>query len=294
MLLFGKVNENMKKVDLVIPYVNNQDKVWQKAFVDYCNYHGCKNRISQMHTDRYEDIGLINYQLKLVNKNMPFVNRIFLLLMNREQAPKNLPSNVVVVYHAQFIPSKYLPTFNSTTIEMFLWNIPNLSEYFIYANDDMLPFKELKIDDFFTKDNRIKIEWWDEDIRQLGTTFRKQCLNSYQFLSLRTNHKIVPFKYLRPAHSMTPMIKSHCEQAYKLLEDLITKFIRAFRTEFQFNQYIYPIFEKFIYGTCDSDIDFLYTQLQEEIDLDHQIVCINFVPKKKEKELIERLEKACE
>ena len=87
------------------------------------------------------------------------------------------------------------------------------------------------------------------------------------------------------------MIKSHCKQAYNLLEDLITKHIRAFRTEYQYNQYIYPIFEKCIYGTCDSEIDFLYTQLKDNIDLDHDIVCLNIIPHSKEKELIQELEK---
>lgn len=284
-----------RKIDLVIPYVDNTDEVWQKAFIDYCICNRLQSKLADLHTDRYEDIGLINYQLKLINKYMPFVDRIFLLLMNREQAPKNLPSNVKIIYHAQFIPQKYLPTFNSTTIEMFLWNIKDLGEYFIYANDDMLPFKPLTQDNFFTEDGHIKIEWWNEDFRELGTIFRKQCLNSYQYVAYRLNKKFESYKYIRPAHSMTPMIKSHCEQAYRLLEDYINKHIRAFRTQYQVNQYIYPIFEKFIYGTCDCDIDFVYTQCKEKIDLDHQIVCINIVPKSKEKELIEKLEKSiCE
>lgn len=283
----------MEKIDLVIPYVDNKDKVWQKIFVDYCIRNNLREKIVDMRTDRYEDIGLINYQLKLINKYMPWVNKIYLLLMNKEQAPKDLPSNVQIVYHGAFIPQKFLPTFNSTTIEMFLWNIKDLSEHFIYANDDMLPFKNLKPSDFFTEDNKIKIEWWNEDIRELRTVFRYQCYNSYKHLAIRLKKITQEYKYIRPAHSMTPMIKSHCKQAYNLLEDLITKHIRAFRTQYQYNQYIYPLFEKFVYGTCDSNIDFLYTQFKEDIDLDHDIVCLNVIPQKKEKDIIERLTELC-
>ena len=224
---------------------------------------------------------------------MPWVNKIYLLLMNREQAPKDLPSNVEIVYHARFIPQRFLPTFNSTTIEMFLWNIPNLSEYFIYANDDMLPFKDLKPSDFFTEEGKIKIEWWNEDITGIQNVFRYQCYNSYKHTAIRLGKQTEKLKYKRPAHSFTPMIKSHCKQAYNLLSDLINKHIRAFRTEYQYNQYIYPIFEYFVYGTCKSDIDFSYTQLENEIDFKHQIVCINYVPKKKEIEVIKRLEEEC-
>ena len=284
-----------QKCDMVIPYVDNTDKVWKKIYFDYCKTYGLHKQIADLHSDRYEDIGLINFQLKLINKHMPWINTIYLLLMNREQAPKNLPSNVKIVYHAKFIPQKYLPTFNSTTIEMFLWNIPELSEHFIYANDDMLPFRDLKYSDFFSEDNKIKIEWWEEDIRQLYNCFRKQCYNSYHHTAIRIGKKPASqFKYLRPAHSFTPMIKSHCKRAYDLLSDIINKHIRAFRTEYQYNQYIYPIFEKFVYGTEKSEIDFLYTQLENGIDLNHDIVCLNVIPNRYAKELLERLKKACE
>ena len=286
-----EINGKEEQISLVIPYVNNTDTVWLKAYNDYCRKFNLIEKIIDIKTDRYEDIGLINFQLKLINKHMPWVNKIYLLLMNREQAPKDLPPNVEIIYHARFIPQKYLPTFNSTTIEMFLWNIPNLSEYFIYANDDMLPFKDLKPSDFFTEDGKIKIEWWNEDIRECRNVFRYQCVNSYKNMAVRLKKHTEDYKYIRPAHSFTPMIKSHCQTAYRVLEDLITRHIRAFRTEYQYNQYIYPIFEKFVYGTCDSKIDFLYTQLKDDIDLDHDIVCINIVPKNKEKELLKELER---
>ena len=281
----------MEKIDIVIPYVDNNDDLWKKIFIDYCVKNNLKEKIVDMKTDRYEDIGLINYQLKLINKHCKWVNKIFLLLMNREQAPKDLPSNVKIVYHGAFIPQQYLPTFNSTTIEMFLWNIKDLGEYFIYANDDMLPFKELKPSDFFSEDGHIKIDWWNEDLRQLSNVFRQQSYNSYVYVAHRLHKPFETFVYKRPAHSFTPMIKSHCKQAFDLLEDLIRQHIRAFRTRFQFNQYIYPSFEKFVYGTCKSNIDFLYTQLENGIDLDHDIVCLNVIPKKYEKELIQELEK---
>ena len=276
-------------IDLVIPYVDNRDKVWLKIYNDYCIQHNLREKIIDIKTDRYEDIGLINYQLKLINKHCKWINKIYLLLMNREQAPKDLPSNVEIVYHGAFIPQKFLPTFNSTTIEMFLWNIKGLSEQFIYANDDMLPFHDLELSDFFDESGRIKIEWWNEDIREIKNMFRYQCLNSYKHMAYRLGKKTEDYKYMRPAHSWTPMIKSHCFQAYHLLEDLITRHIRAFRTQYQYNQYIYPIFEHFVYGTCESEVDFLYTQLQEDIDLDHDIVCLNIVPKEKEKELLRKL-----
>jgi len=281
----------METIDLVLPYVDNTDQLWLKIYNEYCIKNNLKEKIIDIHTDRYEDIGLINYQLKLINKHLPWVNKIYLLLMTDTQKPKDLPSNVVCVYHGAFIPQTYLPTFNSTTIEMFLWNIKGLSEHFIYANDDMLPFKDLQPSDFFTENGKIKIEWWNEDIREVNNVFRQQCYNSYKHIAYRLGKKTEPYKFIRPAHSFTPMIKSHCKQAFDLISDMIKRHIRAFRTEYQYNQYIYPIYEHFVYGSFNTFIDFLYTQLQEGIDLDHQIVCLNIVPKKYEKQLLEELEK---
>jgi len=65
-----------------------------------------------------------------------------------------------------------------------------------------------------------------------------------------------------------------------LIKDLIIPHIRVFRTEYQHNQYIYPLYEYYKYGTLDSDIDFLYTELNEDFDLNHQIVCVNCENKK--------------
>ena len=281
-----------QSIDMVIPFVDNTDILWRRIYNEYCVRYKLQSKLLDINTERYSDnLRLIDYQLKLINKHMPWVRKIFLLLMNREQAPKNLPSNVEIVYHASFIPQKYLPTFNSTTIEMFLWNIKDLGEYFIYANDDMLPFKDLQPSDFFSEDGKIKIEWWQENIKELDNVFRCQCHNSYRHMHLRLQKPCDKFVYYRPAHSFTPMIKSHCKQAYDTLGDVINKHIRAFRTEYQYNQYIYPIFEKIIYGTCDSNIDFLYTQLKEDIDLDHDIVCLNVIPPKMVYELKQRLDK---
>ena len=141
------------ETDIVVAYVDNTDKVWLKTYIEYCERTNNRIKIGNLHSSRYEDIGLINYQLKLIEKNMPWIKNIFLLVSNKEQIPQGISDKVKPILHEQFIPLKFLPTFNSTTIEMFLWNIPNLSEHFIYANDDMLPTKPMLETDFFENGN---------------------------------------------------------------------------------------------------------------------------------------------
>ena len=43
--------------------------------------------------------------------------------------------------HREIIEQEYLPTFNSHVIEANLHKIPNLSEHFIYFNDDVFVAK---------------------------------------------------------------------------------------------------------------------------------------------------------
>ena len=283
-----------KNIDIVISFVDNQDLVWRKTFVNYCSKNHLQEKIVEMLGNRYGGINFINYQLKLVNKNMPWINTIYLLLSNKEQAPKDLPSNVKVVLHQEFIPFAFLPTFNSTTIEMFLWNIKGLSEHFIYANDDMLPIGRLKPSDFF-QDDKIKIRWNKQEFNLNMSVFAYQCRNNCISLSKKIKTDIPKDTIVKPLHSFTPMIKSHCVEAYKTLKEFILPHIRAFRTIYQHNQYIYPLYEHYKYGTYDSDIDFLYTELDSDFTFEHQIMCVN-CEKKNEyvNKFLEGIKKLCE
>ena len=277
------------KIDLVIPYVNVNDQVWRKTFMDFCKKHNNTN-VATMGGKRYEDDGLITYQLKLAHKNMSFIRDIYLLVSNIEQVPAGIDESIKIVLHKDFIPREYLPTFNSTTIEMFLWNIKELGEYFIYANDDMLPCKALSETDFY-KNGSIKMNFILNNIRECKSEFRFQCKNSYQHICNALNLKYPQDMYIRPEHTMTPMIKSHCKEVFDLLENVIKRHIWAFRTMYQHNQYIYPNYEKLKYRAYESNIDFLYTELTNGIDLKHQIVCINKYDMKLKPQLIEELEK---
>lgn len=287
--------KNTQPIDLVIPYVNNNDLVWRKNYVDFCSKNRLQEKIVEMLGTRFGGLTFIYDQLKLANKNMPWINKIYLLLSNKEQVIHSLlPQNVVCVYHNEFIPGQFLPTFNSTTIEMFLWNIKGLSEKFIYANDDMLPTGPLKQSDFFCGD-KIKIGWREDDFFARCNVYGYQCHNCCVALSSRLRVNYPKDKILKPLHSFTPMIRSHCKDAFFLIKDFIVPHIRAFRTIYQYNQYIYPLYEHWKYGTLPSKVDFLYTELDKDFDLNHQIVCVNMEKENQYvKKFKEEIKKLCE
>ena len=287
--------EKETKIDIVIPYVNNQDQKWRKTYLDYAQKHGYYGKMASMGGARYtNEIDLIYYQLQLVNKNMPFINKIFLLLSNIEQIKKELlPNNVEIVLHEQFIPYKYLPTFNSCTIEMFLWNIKGLSEKFIYANDDMLPIKPLKASDFFYY-NKIKMNYKSDTLLPTSTQFKKQCYNSYNVIKDIYHEKDNDKEFYYPEHTMTPMFLSDCKECFELIKDKVLPQIRAFRNDYQHNQYIYPLYECFYKGHNKSNIEFYYTHLEEDSEYllkmleNAQIICVNYVKDLKNANILER------
>lgn len=275
-------------IDFVVPFVNNKDIVWRNEYINFCKKNNLNQKIVELLGSRYGGLTFIYYQLQLINKNMPWINKIFLILSNKEQVIHSLlPKNVVVVYHNEFIPNKYLPTFNSTTIEMFLWNIKDLSEHFIYANDDMLPVRPLKPSDFF-RGQKIKINWRERDLMVNNDIFGNQCYNNCVALAKELKIDLQKNYIILPIHSFTPMIKSHCVCAFELIKNYILPHIRAFRTEYQYNQYIYPLYERFKYGTLDTKLDFLYTELREDFDFNHDIICVN---EEKKKEYVDKFVK---
>ncbi len=273
-------------IDLVVPFVDNLDPVWQQVFKDYCIKTQDYAHLEQLHGARFDDFGMFKYCLAGIKKFMPWLRNIYLIVSNPEQVPDYIDKEKTkIVLHKDIIPEEYLPTFNSTTIEMFIHNIPGLSEHFIYTNDDMYPVAPLAKEDFFTDDGKIKLDFTRRDIRHNSKQFRKVCLNNHQHVTeaLGINHD--EFTYFKPSHSMTPMIVSHCKKCLELLGNRIYDNISAFRTEFQHNQYIFPIYEYFTRNMVNPAPKFLYISLKRDPNMiadailsgNYQIICINDV-----------------
>ena len=81
---------------------------------------------------RYRSWDNLQYIFRGIDLFMPYVRKIFLIVSNIEQVPSWLNTEKVnIVLHKDFIPDTLLPTFNSTTIEMFLPNINVFLPHFL-------------------------------------------------------------------------------------------------------------------------------------------------------------------
>lgn len=138
-------------VDIVYTWVNKN----QQWFEEYqcCSSKIDENQIGQYGNDeaRFADHDELFYSLKSVEKHLPWVRKIFVVTNNLLDLPNYLLLNdkVIVVEHRQIIDIEYLPTFNSHVIEAHLHKIEDLSENFIYFNDDVFVARALAKEHFF-------------------------------------------------------------------------------------------------------------------------------------------------
>ncbi len=222
-------------IDYVVPMVFNDDIAWRRDFL----ITGMS--FMEGHT-RWRSWGTERLLIQLVRKNMPWVRNIYILLA-RESQKKDwmIEEGIKVVYHREFIPEEFRPTFNSCTIEMFLHKIPGLSEYFIYGNDDMYPLLPLREEDFFEGDKPC-IHMDSMDFPEDKNIFHKSCMNGQRFIE-RLLGKNPSSIWYKNGHSIAPIRKSTCESVWRLGSNEIKASITPFRTDKNFSQYIYSWWE---------------------------------------------------
>lgn len=133
------------KIDVVITWVDGDDPEWQKEKSKYQ-----KPDDSDTRNRRFRDMGLLKYWFRGIEKNAPWVNKIFFVTCGHLPSWLNVENpKLQIVRHSEFIPQEYLPTFSSRPIELNLHRIKGLSEHFVYFNDDMYMIGPTKEKDFF-------------------------------------------------------------------------------------------------------------------------------------------------
>lgn len=243
------------KIDYVFPFVNNTDPQWINEYNKYSD-----NSIGTAKC-RFRDFGTLKSVFRGISENLPWINNVYLLVSSKSQIPEWLNTDTVkVITHDQFIPKKYLPTFNSSTIELFLHNIPGLEEHFIYGNDDTYIYKPLGPEAFFDKNGNPIIEY--ENFKQPEGSFHKIVKRSYdnaQELYDKEQGRVTELEkylaapnipidrhFLYPAHFQIGLLKSTAKRLVDFLYNSgrIDIYATKFRNiERNVNQYMYSDYQ---------------------------------------------------
>ena len=206
-------------MDIVIAYVDGQDPIWQKDYEKYMN--------APVLAKRFRDWGTLPYLFRGIQYRMPFIENVFLVVSHESQVPSWVDrDNVKVVLHKDFIPQEYLPTFNSTTISLFMHRIPGLGEEYLYFNDDIFPVGECKPQDYF-RDGKVSIGISTHLF--VSSMYKHHVKRSNQLARKALGKFKTPF-FIRPQHSCIPILRSECEKVFHEQEDEIRKSVSRIRS----------------------------------------------------------------
>lgn len=215
------------------------DPKWQAKFARYSNNkENSKNGVSKA---RFRDNGFLKYWFRGVEKFAPWVRKIHFITDG--QKPEWLDENnpkINLVNHEDFIPSEFLPTYNSVVIERYLYKIPGLSEHFVYFNDDFYIIDHIGEERFFQNGlpcdiavfdynpswsqwyhrikNNIRIINRHFDKKEVMALYHDKWFDESYGMKARWNYILKPydkFITLRTPHNAQPYLKSTFEEVWE-------------------------------------------------------------------------------
>lgn len=267
----------VRTIDYVVPMVFHDDPLWQQDYKKVRIYDE-KNLFDFV---RFRSWGTEHLLVRCVKRFMPFVRNIYVILARESQRKAWMDDDGVrIVYHRDFIPERFLPTFNSATIEMFLHRIPGISDRFIYGNDDMFPVSELNETDFFDGDVPC-LHHEEKAFPENPNIFHNACRNSANFAA-REFGKRYDRTFLKGGHSMTPMLRKTWEYLWWTGGDDIMRSISAFRESRNFYQWIAPFWHHHAGNYVDRVPERVYVSTRDSVEKVGKgilgcsgIVCVN-------------------
>ena len=255
-------------IDAVLPWVDGDDPVLAAKRARYAG-RGVLTNNEIGGPARYTSLGEIRWTVASMLRFAPFLRKIFIVTdgqdpdlggMLREHFPDRV-DDVVVVDHSVIYRGweDYLPSFNSNSIDTLIWNIPDLSEHYLYTNDDVMLVRPTTVEDFF-RDGKV-VCYAHRYPAALVRLFRflrpahlgyKQCMLRAVELMGGADHIL----YL--GHTPCPMLKSWSERWAAERPDMLERNLRykfRHRAQFEVQEAFYIDMER--QGRMDlvSDLD---------------------------------------
>jgi hypothetical protein len=210
------------KIDMVFTYCDGTDPKFIEEKKQFLKEQDTVNNKSV----RFININEITYSVRSVLKFMPWINMIY-IITNKQIPPVELNPKVKIIDHAEIIPIKYLPTFNSDVIESFIHNIPELSEIILYNNDDMMHTRNVDISDILEGNKIIFRNYYNitERNKYINEYTKRVYLTSQLFKQSRPSMKLINNHHTKILRKST--LKFVEEKYPKLLHELRLNRVRG-------------------------------------------------------------------
>lgn len=251
-------------IDFVVLWVDGADPRWlakkqkYKADIDIADCAA-----------RYRDWGTFKYWFRAVEKYAPWVNHVY--LVTDDQKPEWLKEDnpkLTIIDHKDILKKENLPVYNTSAIEVNIHRIPNLSEHFVYFNDDVFLVNKVKPSYFFK--NGLPVEVADinaatgmegdqqfaqmmfNDILLINRHFKKkEIVHKHPFkwinvkygsYNIRTLSQIIYpyFTGYKAHHVSVPFLKETFRKVWDAEEQILSETSsHRFRDNGDVNQYIF-------------------------------------------------------
>ena len=153
----------MKPMDIVYTWVDDSFP----GYLEELNRYADDPRDLNPNRTR-DNLEVVRFSLRSVARNCPWVRRIHFVTC-RPQVPAWLDAGhpmINVVHHDRLMDRKILPTYNSFCIVSHLHLIPDVTDQFVYMEDDMLAMAPGMADALFAADGRPQAHLQPKPIRQ--------------------------------------------------------------------------------------------------------------------------------
>ena len=224
----------MEKIDAVITWVDGSEPNYKLKLEENLKN---KKTINRQYTQANE----IDFCVASIIKFAPFVRKIF--IVTDKQKPRfsgirHMVSldKIEIIDHEEIFRDNLdcMPSFNIRSIDALLFKIKNLSDKFIYFNDDMFLIKETTKEDWFKDNKAVLTGSW-------AKTYNKQLIKNIShkiknLLNIRPSFNaaqskaanIAGFhnKYFKSFHCGRPQIKSVIKDFYDKNPQRLTNQIR--------------------------------------------------------------------
>jgi len=302
-----------QEIDFVITWVDDTDSEWQKEKAKYT---------SELHTDdkieRYRNWDLLKYWCRGVETYSPWARKIHFVTCGHVPEWLNTEHpKIHVVEHEDYIPTEYLPTFNSNVIEIYLHRINDLADRFVYFNDDMFLNAITEPTAFFVDGKPCDILAFQPVVANptnpvMSHLYMNNSLVLSKYFHKRENIKKQPSKYFNikypalyfgynfleltfprytgffSAHGPMPFLKSTFEKLWELEESAFKEMSNhRFRSKDDLTPYLFREWQKLTGEFCPKNIlrDFAYFEISDDtekltntiVKQKKKIICINDV-----------------
>lgn len=212
------VQDFLEPIDAVYTWVDSSDSHWKDNFTAALA-DSDNASMSSTNRARFTSRDELRYSLRSLEVNLPWINKIYLVTAG--QVPSWLETDntkIVVVDHNEIFADQdsCLPTFNSHAIESRLSYIKNLSEHFIYVNDDVFFGRPLHPNSFFGAAGQVKYSYSDQHFSSSSADAHlpvNQAANNNRSLMRRAYGRTTSRKFKHVAH---PQRRAVHERAFEL------------------------------------------------------------------------------